>query len=244
LSGHPAEEPEHGQRQPAEPQYGATVAATGLKTMEAGQGTVMNGTLPEGSGVVLHAFVYNEVAVLVRHWFEINLNDSHLEHGARVELRLLAPEPHRGSESAAQKIAADRPVWRADLFDRVDGVPGAFEAAHFHPRFLGVEPCERHWADEVKDAPWDWLHRQLSDIPAIAAMAGVRFGDPATEREQVAADAPAIVAAAQSRAAAGCRSKRQCYQWTRDVTPAVRLMLDRLTRPDLLDRDRVSPWMS
>src|SRR4051794_34714991 len=78
-----------------------------------------------GSGDVLHAFVYTDIAILVRHWFEVSLNDSHLEHGARLELRLRDPQPHRGTESAAQKIVTDRPVWRADLFDRIDGTPGA-----------------------------------------------------------------------------------------------------------------------
>jgi hypothetical protein len=192
---------------------------------------------------VLHAFVYNEVAVLVRHWFEIGLTDSHLEHGARIEVRLRAPQPQRGTYAAAQVIVADQPLWRADLFDRVDGVPGGFEAAHFHPRFVGVEPCERTWADEVKKAPWDWLHDRLSDIPDIVATAGARLTDAEPERAEVAADAAMIVAAAQRRAGGECRSKRQCHDWTRDATSAVRLMVDDLERPDLLDRDRVSPWL-
>ncbi|HEY7488358.1 MAG TPA: hypothetical protein VH912_28205 [Streptosporangiaceae bacterium] len=198
----------------------------------------------EGSGAVLHAFVYNEVAVLVRHWFEVGLKDSHLEHGTRVELRLLAPEPLRGTESAAQKIVADQPVWRADLFDRIDGTPGAFEAAHYHPYFLGVEPCERHWADEVKATPWDWLHRRLSDVPDIAAAGGVQLKDPDTERAQVAADADAIVAVAQSRAATRCDSTERCFEWTRDAASTVRRMLDLLSQPELLDRDRTAPWLA
>jgi hypothetical protein len=192
---------------------------------------------------VLHAFVYNEVAVLVRHWFEVSLEDSHLEHGTRIELRLLGDEPRRGSESAAQKIVADEPVWRADLFDRIDGVPGGFEAAHFHPRFDGVEPCERTWADEVKATPWEWLHGRLSDVADIAASGGVKLRDPEVERGQVAADAAAIVAIAQSRAATQCRSTQQCYDWTRDAESTVHLMLDSLSQPDLLDRERVSPWL-
>jgi hypothetical protein len=158
------------------------------------------------SSAVLHAYVFPEVAILVRHWFEVSLKDSHLEHGVRVELRLRDPERHRGSESAAQKIVVDQPVWRADLFDRIDGTPGAFEAAHFHPHFEGVEPCKRHWADEVKSAPFEWLHGRLSDIADVAAAAGVRLRDPAGESEHVRADAQAIVAAAQSREALRCRS--------------------------------------
>ena len=53
--------------------------------------------------------------------------------------------PHRGTESAAQLITADRPLWRADLFDRLGSAPGSFDAAHYHPRFAGVEPCGRVW---------------------------------------------------------------------------------------------------
>jgi hypothetical protein len=192
---------------------------------------------------VLHAFVYNEVAVLVRHWFEIGRTDSHLEHGARIEVRLRAPQPQRGTYAAAQVIVADQPLWRADLFDRVGGVPGGFEAAHFHPRFIGAEPCDRTWADEVRKTPWDWLLGRLSDIPDIVATAGARLTDPDAERAEVAADAAMIVAAAQRRAGSECRSKRHCHGWTRDATSAVRLMVDDLERPDLLDRDRVSPWL-
>jgi hypothetical protein len=192
---------------------------------------------------VLHAFVYNETAILVRHWFEISLTDSHLEHGVRLELRLRTAQPHRGSESAAQKIVLDEPLWRADLFDRVDGTPGAFEAGHFHPRFTGPEPSERNWADEIKTTPWDWLHGQLTDLAAVCATAGASLPDEA-DAEQVGADAPAIVAVAQSRAAAQCGSAEQCYAWTEDAAPIVHLMLDRLKQPDLLDRDRVAPWLA
>jgi hypothetical protein len=129
------------------------------------------------SVAVLHAFVYNEIAIVVRHWFEVSLKESHLEHGARIKVRLRSPQPHRGTESSAQRIVADQPLWRADLFDRIDGVRGGFEAAHFHPRFDGVEPCERHWADEIKAAPGDCLHDQLSDIAGVAAAAGTPLRD-------------------------------------------------------------------
>jgi hypothetical protein len=198
----------------------------------------------ERSGPVLTAFVYNELAVLVRHWFEIDLDDSHLEHGARIELRLLEPQPHRGTESAAQRIVADRPLWRADLFDLIGGVPARFEAAHFHPRFDGVEPCRRHWADEVKATPWDWLRGRLRDVADVAAEAGAPLADPAGETERVRADVDTIVAAARDRGPDRCRSKDRCHAWTSDVEPAVRRMLDTLVRPDLLDRDRLSPWLA
>jgi hypothetical protein len=140
-------------------------------------------------------------------------------------------------------ITIDQPVWRADLFDRLDGTPGAFQAAHFHPHFVGVEPCPRHWAEQVKAAPWDWLRSQLSDVADIVSTAGLELNDPITANEQVGAEVDAIVAAAQTRAATQCRSKQQCYAWTRDAQVSVHTMLDTLARPDLLDRDRVSPWV-
>src|SRR4029453_10238353 len=72
------------------------------------------GTVPQrpaawqGAGV-LYSFVYSRVAVLVRHWFEIGLSDGVLEHGARLELRLLDPQPHRGTEAAAARVGSARP---------------------------------------------------------------------------------------------------------------------------------------
>ena len=70
---------------------------------------------------MLHLVALSRCAVIVRHWFEIDLRDCALEHGARIELRELTPQVHRGSESAAQVVTLDRPLWRADVFDRVQG---------------------------------------------------------------------------------------------------------------------------
>jgi hypothetical protein len=191
---------------------------------------------------VQQAFVFPELAVLVRHWFEIDLADSHLEHGARVEIRLLTPQERRGSESAAQLVVIDRPVWRADLFDRLDGTPGAFEAAHYHPFFDGVEPSDRHWEEAVKADPWAWLDARLQDVAGIVATAGAQLRDPETANRQVAGEAGAIVDAARRRAPQLCGSAQQCHDWTRDTEGAVHAMLGSLQRPDLLDEHRVAPW--
>ncbi|MDN3359319.1 hypothetical protein [Actinomadura sp. DC4] len=193
---------------------------------------------------MLHAFVYNETAILVRHWFEISVKDSHLEHGVRLELRLREPQPHRGSESASQRLVVDRPLWRADLFDRVDGTPGGFEAAHYHPRFSGDEPCERDWAEEIRATPFEWLQGELSDIAAVAERAGAPLSAAAADAEQIRADAPEIVAVARSRAAIQCGSAEQCFAWTQDAAPLVHLMLEGLKQPDLLDRERTAPWLA
>src|SRR5262249_41966865 len=87
-------------------------------------------------GTVQHILALSHSAVIVRHWFEIDLDDASMEHGARIELRELSSQPHRGSESAAQLIKAARPLWRADLFDRLTDVPGSFGVAHYHPGFF------------------------------------------------------------------------------------------------------------
>src|ERR1700753_2900143 len=87
-----------------------------------------------------------------------------MEHGARIELRELVPQRHRGSESASQVIMADRPLWRADLFDRLTDPPGSFGVAHFHPAFDGSEPCDRNWSPELTAAPWAWLHEQVASV--------------------------------------------------------------------------------
>ena len=74
---------------------------------------------------MLHAFVYNDTAILVRHWFEVSLKDSHLEHGVRLELRLREPQSLRGSESAAQRIVV-RLVRAHDVLRRMpEPVPAA-----------------------------------------------------------------------------------------------------------------------
>jgi hypothetical protein len=192
---------------------------------------------------VLTSFVYSRVAVLVRHWFEIGLTDGVLEHGARLELRLLEPQIHRGTESAAQRFVIDRPVWRADLFDRLDRPAGTFSAAHFHPRFDDTEPSDRVFREELTADPWAWAADQLSDLDAVADAAGLTpdaVGDDARDvREQVAL----IVATARSLAPTGCRSRDQCFRMTRDVAETVQIMIDNLDHPSLLDPTAVRPWL-
>jgi hypothetical protein len=192
---------------------------------------------------VLTSFVYSRVAVLVRHWFEIGLTDGVLEHGARLELRLLEPQTHRGTESAAQRFVIDRPVWRADLFDRLDGAAGTFSAAHVHPRFDGTEPSDRVFREELTADPWAWAADQLSSLNAVADAAGLApgaVGDDARDvREQVAL----IVDTARSLAPTECRSRDQCFRMTRDVARTVRIMIDNLDHPSLLDPTAVRPWL-
>jgi hypothetical protein len=191
---------------------------------------------------VQHILALSRSAVVIRHWFEIDLDDASMEHGARIEIRELVSHPHRGSESASQLTAVDRPLWRADLFDRLADPPGSFSAAHFHPRFDGNEPCDRHWDAALTADPWTWLGDQITSLGAAAGGAAwpIDPGD-AAELPGLASE---VVTAARRFGPAACRSAAECYQLTRDVQSAVQLMIATLRAPDNLDRDRAAPWLA
>jgi hypothetical protein len=192
---------------------------------------------------VLYSFVYSHVAVLVRHWFEIGLTDGVLEHGARLELRLLEQQAHRGTESAAQRFVIDQPVWRADLFDRLDRPAGTFSAAHFHPCFTGNEPSDRVFRKEITADPWAWATAQLSDLHAVAVAAGLPPDAFADDARDVCDQVTRIIDTARTLAPTECRSRGQCFRLTRDVSETVRIMADNLAEPSLLDLAAVRLWL-
>ncbi|HEY2079450.1 MAG TPA: hypothetical protein VGH53_24230 [Streptosporangiaceae bacterium] len=190
--------------------------------------------------MVQHIIALSRTAVIVRHWFEIDLQDSSMEHGVRIELRQLVEQARRGSESAAQLITLDRPLWRADLFDRHTDPPGSFGVAHFHPQFLGNEPCPRVWDPQLKADPYRWLGDQFSRL------GGEHGRDPwpvdsgdAAELSQLS---DVVVSVAQQFGPDRCTSAKDCYELTRDVRDAVQVMLTELQRPDLLDEEWLAPW--
>lgn len=189
-----------------------------------------------------HILALSRSAVLVRHWFEISLSDCSLEHGARIELRELPARARRGSESAAQVITLDRPLWRADLFDRAGNGSRGFSAAHHHPYFNGNEPCARVWDPALTADPWRWLADQLASL-GTASGHGPWPLDP-----EDAADLPGlanqIVSLARRFSPDRCRSAPECFRLTRDVRDTVQLMIDTLEQPGLLDIGWVSPWMT
>jgi hypothetical protein len=189
---------------------------------------------------VQHILTLSRTAVIVRHWFEVDLDDASMEHGVRIELRELAAHPHRGSESAAQLVAVDRPLWRADLFDRLTDPPGTFGVAHYHPRFAGHEPCPRAWDPKLTADPWSWLGDQFAQLGA-AGGTGPWPVDPADGPELSRLSA-GIVSLARQLGPDRCSSAARCYELTWDAAESVRLMLEYLRRPDLLDEQRVAPW--
>ena len=187
-----------------------------------------------------HVIALSRAAVIVRHWFEIDLQDSAMEHGVRIELRELVRQPRRGSESAAQLITLDRPLWRADLFDRHADPPGTFGAAHFHPWFVGNEPCPRVWDPELTADPFRWLGEQFSRTGEgpVTAPWPVESSD-AAELSQLS---EVVVSVARQFGPERCTSAVQCYELTRDASDAVQVMLTELQRPDLLDEGWLAPW--
>jgi hypothetical protein len=189
---------------------------------------------------VQHILTLSRTAVIVRHWFEIDLEDASMEHGARVELRELTAHPRRGSESAAQLITLDRPLWRADLFDRLADPPGSFGAAHYHPEFSGNEPCPRVWDPELTARPWPWLREQLARPGAVPGNGRWQL-EPADAAE-LSGLADVIVTLAGRLAPDRCRSASQCYQLTRDARESVQLMIKQVRQPGRLDLGWVAPW--
>jgi hypothetical protein len=185
---------------------------------------------------VQQVVAFCRTAVVLRHWFEIDLEDASMEHGCRVELRALAAAPHRGSESAAQLITADRPLWRADLFDRLTDEPGSYGVAHYHPEFDGNEPSERSWDLALSAAPWSWLRDRFAGAGGWAI-------DP-RDASEISSLADVLVTQAQRFAPERCTSREQCYELTRDASGSVRLMVEYQEHPGLLDTATVARWLS
>ena len=129
---------------------------------------------------MFQAFVFNEVAITVRHWYEIG--DDEEEHGVRIEVRKLRRHPHRGSLAAPQLVELDEILWRGDLFDLIGDQPGSFARAHHHTNFDGIEPLDRAWDDELTRDPLTWTEKHLGDISELAMTANVGLDDPTARR--------------------------------------------------------------
>jgi hypothetical protein len=191
---------------------------------------------------MLIAFTFTRLAVTVRRWFEIS-PEAVKEHGARVELRLLDPQPHRGSESAAQKTVIDGTFWRADLFNRLDRPPTSFSAAHHHPHFEGVEPSERTWSVDLTADPWTWLAGQLHDVEARLEQAGLDPDLAVDDAGDLRSFVPQIVTTARQFSPENPLSRDEDFRLTRDAAERVRRMVALIGELTPADRDHLEPWL-
>ena len=118
----------------------------------------------------------------------------------------------------------DRPLWRADLFDRLRTRPGASAPAHYHPWFNGNEPCDRNWDPALTADPW---HGWATSSPAWArrragSVADRPRGCPGAARPGGSGRRPGAGSSRRER----CGSAAECFRLTQDVRESVQLMID------------------
>jgi hypothetical protein len=168
-------------------------------------------------------FLLDNVAILVRHWYEVGPADE--EHGTRIELRTIARPAHVGSESAAQPVTLDEPLWRADIFDLIGEPPGNLSRAHFHPVFDGREPSSRRWDPRLREDWVGWVTRQLTNLPATLEVAGAADPGASDGCERIGSHLDQLIAVATSLLGVNCDAGRQCLAATRDTRTAVAMSL-------------------
>jgi hypothetical protein len=122
----------------------------------------------------------------------LDQGDEGAERGVRIELRLFERDELRGSVYSAVPIRVDAPIWRIDLLETTDSVPGSLNRAHHHPRFHGWEPGQRVFVEELSAQPVEWVGKQFAAIDDVLDAARVELseGDVAALR----AAGPMVVA--------------------------------------------------
>ena len=130
---------------------------------------------------MLYAFAFERVGVVVGDLFFVDPDpgpgQEGAERGVRLEVRVLERPELQGSIYSVQPISIDRPIWRVDLLETVDGEPGSYDRTHHHPRLRGYEPGRREWDDDLAADPIEWLGRQLSDLDTLVERSEVDSSD-------------------------------------------------------------------
>ena len=120
------------------------------------------------------AVILGSIAVTTEYWEEQQA-DGTRETGCRVQLRRVrtvpAPIPPPVPRRDAVFWSIEEPVWRADLFTEVGG-RGPYDAAHYHPTFDRLTPCERVGDPAIQADPLGWINGRLADLPAMLTEAG------------------------------------------------------------------------
>jgi hypothetical protein len=123
---------------------------------------------------VRSAVIVGAIAVTTEYWEEAQ-EDGTRESGCRVQLRrvrtVAAPIPPPVPRRDAVFWDIEEPIWRADLFTEVGG-HGPYDAAHYHPTFDRLTPCERVQDSSIAADPLAWVMGRLADVPAMLTEAG------------------------------------------------------------------------
>jgi hypothetical protein len=140
--------------------------------------------------------VIGPIAVTTEYWEE-HQEDGTIETGCRLELRRVAdvrpPAPPPVPRRDAVYWEVGDHLWRADLFGEVNGVTD-WEAAHYHPTFTGLVPCDRVFDPTIAADPYAWAERRLADLPGMLTEAGHPELIAAIDPEVVRQAMPAILA--------------------------------------------------
>lgn len=135
---------------------------------------------------MLYIFGFERIGVAVSDLYFVDPNPGKgqegAEHGVRLEVRMLEQGQLKGSIYSARPINVDRPIWRVDLLESVDGRPGSFDRTHHHPVFTEWNPGPRVFDRELSGDPLQWLAGKLADLDAVLEKAGVE------RDESIAAD--------------------------------------------------------
>ena len=143
------------------------------------------------------AYLFDGLAITVQQWCE-QASDGN-ESGVRVEIQHLTQSvpTNAKTEFAAKVFHIATPIWRADIFMLGSGVPGNFDRAHYHPRFNGVEPCDREWDVSLTASPFEWLREKLWRMDAIVVSAGFSELEGSSDVSRIGRRSAAIVLTAE-----------------------------------------------
>jgi hypothetical protein len=149
---------------------------------------------------VRSAVIVGGIAVTAEYWEESQA-DGTRETGCRVQLRRVritpAPVPPPVPRRDAVFWSIEEPIWRADLFSEVGG-QDPFDAAHYHPTFVGLTPCDRVFEDAIAADPVAWISGRLADLPSMLVEAGHAELVGELDGDALSQAMPAILAAIET----------------------------------------------
>jgi hypothetical protein len=130
---------------------------------------------------VLYLFGFQRIGVVIGDLYFVDPDPEHgqdsPERGVRLEVRMLEQGELKGNFYSSRPIGIERPVWRADLLESVDGPPGSLNRAHHHPAFEGWNPGRRKFDPELSASPVSWVGEALGDLEGLLERAGLAPDD-------------------------------------------------------------------